>query len=92
MSEVFFTLEEVADRVGTNYRYLTIDETTEGRRFAYISLYKPKYRGSMLAGYPHYWYVKIPYISSQHINVAPSLIASLDPSICYDLYNYQSKE
>lgn len=38
------TLEEVADRLWAGYQYLTIDETTEGKRSAFISVYRPKYR------------------------------------------------
>lgn len=86
------TLEEVADRIWAGYQYLTIDETTEGKRSAYISTYKPKYLGNLLAGFSHYWDLMVPYINADKLDVAPSLIASLDPSICYDLYNYQSKE
>lgn len=86
------TLEEVAEKVFGDYQYLTIDEQSDGKRTAYISRYDPTYCSYPLAGFNHFWALMQPYICSEHINVAPSLIASLDPSICYDLYNYLPKE
>lgn len=86
------TLEEVADRLWAGYQYLTIDETTEGKRSAFISVYKPKYRGNLLAGFSHYWDLLVPYINADRLDVAPELIASLNPAKCYDLYEYRPKE
>lgn len=86
------TLEDVAYKVRGLYRYLTIDEMDNGMRFAYISKYKPNCYELSLVGFNYYWHVRYPYTSGWSISLASSLLYSLNPAKCYDLYEYRPKE
>lgn len=86
------TLEEVAYKMIGWHRYLTICERDDGMRFAYISKYQPTYIGRSAAGFNHYWEHMVPYVEATRIGMAQSLLYSLNPAECYDLYEYRPKE